>query len=542
MLWHLGRKDLHSKFVRFAQRRGNIIHFHTPNEKPENGYEYLKFHIGGHKQDKMTRNELEELRTLVSRVLCVPSEFIVVAGIEATNSILVTFMIPEGYSIILLDLGDKDKKYLESKGVDAVLYKEHIINCKDIDITAADESISKDKELNMLLEQNSKLRTDFEGLQIITLKREKELRLAHTKYEELVRQFNEQRIAVTGALILQYVEAAYQPEKMSLRNLALQNALKYFNHALKKVEALGYDAPLIGYLLDANTIVNRYIKVNYQAFIQSQQQQMIGKLRQDITVLSYERNKLAYCLRVGICNPVLSENEEFFMKWLSFLPIRIGLPGLPIGKVDMRSLHIESVIMTEIFAMMESYLSEKEKEILVQTYLPSSKDTKAFKESKIPLLEYLWQNECKLKRPDEVDFHLWMINLLIAIKRMDLADIWAQKANNILQNLGTSMGQNVPQQTGTTSQEQTSSKPGRARRASGQHTEAKSTTVLAEEMNERLKRMEERLERNVKLTEQVVLGPIDPYRNVYPYGYSKLGQESQYDWSKIYQSQVFNKK
>lgn len=77
----------------------------------------------------MNRNKLEELRALVSTVLCVPLEFIVVTDIEATNSILITFMIPEGYSNIIFELDDKDKEYLGSKGVDAVWCKEQKISC-----------------------------------------------------------------------------------------------------------------------------------------------------------------------------------------------------------------------------------------------------------------------------------------------------------------------------------------------------------------------------------------------------------------------------
>lgn len=34
MLWHSRRKDLHNKFVKFAKKRGNIVHFFAPNDKP----------------------------------------------------------------------------------------------------------------------------------------------------------------------------------------------------------------------------------------------------------------------------------------------------------------------------------------------------------------------------------------------------------------------------------------------------------------------------------------------------------------------------
>lgn len=93
----------------------------------ENGYEYVKFHIGG--KEKLDRNKLEELRMLVSRVICVPLSFIIVSGIEATNSILITFMVPEGYANVLSDLADKEKDYLGCKGVDAIWYNGCLINC-----------------------------------------------------------------------------------------------------------------------------------------------------------------------------------------------------------------------------------------------------------------------------------------------------------------------------------------------------------------------------------------------------------------------------
>jgi hypothetical protein len=77
----------------------------------------------------MNRHKLEELRTLVSNTLCIPLEFVIASGIEATNSIMVTFMVPEGYANLLSDLDNKDKEYLGSKGVDAIWYNEQLINC-----------------------------------------------------------------------------------------------------------------------------------------------------------------------------------------------------------------------------------------------------------------------------------------------------------------------------------------------------------------------------------------------------------------------------
>lgn len=77
----------------------------------------------------MNRNKLEELRMHVSHALCVPVEFVVASGIEATNSILVTFMVPEGYACHALELSSKDKEYLGSRGVDAIWYQGSLISC-----------------------------------------------------------------------------------------------------------------------------------------------------------------------------------------------------------------------------------------------------------------------------------------------------------------------------------------------------------------------------------------------------------------------------
>lgn len=77
----------------------------------------------------MNRHKLEELRMHVSVALCMPLELVIASGIEATNSILVTFMVPEGYANLFSDLDNKDKEYLGSKGVDAIWYNGQLINC-----------------------------------------------------------------------------------------------------------------------------------------------------------------------------------------------------------------------------------------------------------------------------------------------------------------------------------------------------------------------------------------------------------------------------
>lgn len=52
-------------------------------------------------------------------------------------------------------------------------------------------------------------------------------------------------------------------------------------------------------------------------------------------------------------------------------------------------------ILTGIFKTWQDTLSKEEKVILCNKFLPSSDSRKAFKESKLLLLEYLWLNYAK---------------------------------------------------------------------------------------------------------------------------------------------------
>ncbi|VDI16526.1 Hypothetical predicted protein [Mytilus galloprovincialis] len=249
MLWHTKRKDLYNKFVKFAKQRGNIVHFYSPSERPENGYEYVKFHIGG--KEKLNRHKLEQLRALVSFATCVPLDFVVVSGIEATNSILVTFMIPEGYAHVLSELNNKEKEYLGSQGVDAIWYNGELISCIDIEIGEVD-SIQKDEEIKLLLDQKVNLDIEVESLQIQVIELQRGLRKCQQQSQRIHTNARLQIATITASLIQQYMDVKHSTNALNLNDLAFKNATKHFTHILKKMEKLGYDTNLIMYLLDAN--------------------------------------------------------------------------------------------------------------------------------------------------------------------------------------------------------------------------------------------------------------------------------------------------
>ena len=79
----------------------------------ENGYRYLKFYIGGD-LSQMTGVRLEEFRLRVSRLLCIPLEFVFIAGIEPSNSLLLTFMLPENSVEIFINITQHNDQFVQT--------------------------------------------------------------------------------------------------------------------------------------------------------------------------------------------------------------------------------------------------------------------------------------------------------------------------------------------------------------------------------------------------------------------------------------------
>ena len=537
MLWHTRRKDLHNKFVKFAKKRGNIVHFFAPSDKPENGYEFIKFHISG--REKMDRHKLEELRMLVSYALCIPVEFVIANGIEATNSIMVTFMVPEGYANLFSDLDNKDKEYLGSKGVDAIWYNGQLINCIDVEATVDNESITKDEEVKILLDQKSKLDQDVESLQIQVLKLDQSLRQCQKNVAMVHEKSKNVILTTTSALIQTFVDMKHTPEALSLQAIALKNSIRYCSHVLRKIEAKGYDTDLIKSLVEANVVMTKTKMTSHHAWIETQQQQMINKLKQDLGVLRFERDKLAYFMNVGIDNPVLTENEEFFMRVLALdVPVQLNVTNTATTEISMKiqkepmdliALDKKKDLMAAIFRKWEHTLNETERQILIKKFVSPTFVQKSFKDTS--LLEYLWALRIKLN--PRADFLEWIINILVEIKRFGLFDDWI-KQYNLLVKAFTGEGEDIEH-------EDDAAGPGfNEKGRKGKHTKQRQAAIesptILEAMNETLKRIETMVERNVKMTERFTSG-IPEYNGFL--GKSVSGH--QYDLSKLFHSSSFPK-
>lgn len=86
----------------------------------ENGYKHLKFHIKGADLETYQKPELEKLRSMISSVLRVPPEFVIVSGIEPSNSLLITIMVLEDDAHRLLNLPPESLAIFTEMFVDSV--------------------------------------------------------------------------------------------------------------------------------------------------------------------------------------------------------------------------------------------------------------------------------------------------------------------------------------------------------------------------------------------------------------------------------------
>ncbi|XP_076105925.1 uncharacterized protein LOC143074274 [Mytilus galloprovincialis] len=119
MIWHIGRKDLYKGFVRFCEQLDNTLYFFEAPEKAEDEQEHVKFHVMGYK----CLTDLYKLRGAVSKILCCPERYVIIRGIEQSNSLWITFMIPDWCTDSLMCLSIKSWKVLVELTVDKLFIR-----------------------------------------------------------------------------------------------------------------------------------------------------------------------------------------------------------------------------------------------------------------------------------------------------------------------------------------------------------------------------------------------------------------------------------
>ena len=97
---------------------------------PANGYKYIQFHIEGKDFKEVKRSSLENIRRTAAGLMLVPQEFVVIAGIEPSSSLLITIMVPERFIKYFEAALHKEPAVLEltHQGIDIVRIDERVVN------------------------------------------------------------------------------------------------------------------------------------------------------------------------------------------------------------------------------------------------------------------------------------------------------------------------------------------------------------------------------------------------------------------------------
>lgn len=251
MLYKINRMDLFERVADYASRTlEEAIHFKPPAKEPANGYKYLQFHIEGKDVEKTyTKSSLQDLRATAAKIMGVPQQFIIIAGIEPSASLLITLMIPESFVKYLESALGRSEflKYLEILQVDTVLIDQTQWKVNGIEAKAIVPNRQQQRHSDIykkLLDVENKL----EESEIMCLKLKRRLKVKETENEGLGDPLK--------VFLIDMLYRAYSNRKVP--QLFKQSALSFYKFCLKQIEILGVNREvkeLIHNLLDAYGLV-----------------------------------------------------------------------------------------------------------------------------------------------------------------------------------------------------------------------------------------------------------------------------------------------
>lgn len=472
LLYKLGRMDLFDCAVDYAQRIGGVINFRKPPAEPVNGYQYVQFHIEGTDFTKYKRSSLEALRMRLVQLLFVPPEYVIIAGIEPSSSLIITFMIPVRFVKYLESAIEKrtPAKELTDLGIDMLRLNSKTVNLHGVEGAEIVET-----------EEQIKLKTVYEQLQTTTeILEDREIECL-----ELQRRLDEMKLMQenlnekTKAMLVKLMQTTHSTQ--TVPRLSNQSALAFFQYSLKLVKTLKYDKDVIDMLLDAQASVST-------ARWKDIQDMQLGALRIENQGL---RSQL---LLVQAANKRLQiwtvlDNKEVQKRLLENLMLSVAGVTQEIKKQI--EIQFNPVVM-EMLTVLSRMLSPEDKRKLVTTYVWPEDDelTKSMRKQDSVFLAGLLVKEMQLTGR-EVDFEEFIMRKLTDVKRIDLRDkfvhmLRSAKNSTVPPAEGAT---NKPQQTGAAKRYPTkSSKHGKYRK-SYQRTTSVTSTAARTNLDEQVQRL-----------------------------------------------------
>ncbi|XP_061188563.1 uncharacterized protein LOC133196720 isoform X2 [Saccostrea echinata] len=366
MLWILPRRDLQKKYVEFAESLDSSIHFVAPRETPENGYRYLKFHIRGKDLNTYGRSELERLRSMASDLLFVPKEFVIISGIEPSNSLVITIMVPEEFASTMLSSDPQRLSMLNEVSVSHIGLGGDMVWVQEVQPHTITDDNMEEETRNLMLRQNQMGR---------------ELENAHDKIATLTAKIEDddkkndrlQSMIYFLAVLIQQCDDVYT-NIMKARKLMEESALdpvdslqklcvfRNFRYRLEKVKKLGYDENTICDLLDAQAMIFRWQRHEQLEIRIAGVENENQDLQRRLAIVSFERDKLAYYHDIGVKDKVLSKRDEF-----AFWALRQNIP-LPIKIEERVDVEILEEAVDYAFRRLDKDISKEDLNILLEKF------------------------------------------------------------------------------------------------------------------------------------------------------------------------------
>lgn len=425
IVYKIGRKDLFERAVEYAQSLGDIIHFSSPPREPANGYRYVQFHIEGTDFRKYTRSSLDATRLTAARLMMVPPEFVIIAGIEPSSSLIITLMIPARF-VQYLEAASKKKmvaKELTKLGIDIVRINNTSINLHGVEGADVVET-EEQTELKTVYEQLKDTKGKLEDREIECLKLNRRLKAKEMECGSYYQ---------TRAMIDELLNIT--KFRNTAPTLFEQSALAFFRFCLKKVQQLQYDKDIIDMLLDAQTYVTT-IRI---------------KTAKDIyfnALLLENRDLKSQLFNLQVLNTKMEiwngfDTQEFQRR------LNKSLLEFLSGKIVVKQGIEFSPLALQILKELSNKLSASDKLSLVNAYKWPEDDelTTYMKKKDSILLAGLLCKEIQLNGGTAVDFDEFVMRKLTEAKRPDLHELFLQmKRSSTDTPRPASKGINRPQQ------------------------------------------------------------------------------------------------
>lgn len=403
MLWVLPRKDLQLKYVKFAESQKSSIHFIVPKDSPENGYEFLKFHIKGADLNKYGTGDMEKLRSKISKLLFVPPEFVIIAGIQPSQSLLITVMLLKDDAQRMLTLPPSSLAVLTEVHVDKVMIgnKTLLLSGEANSVTVPNPASSRmEEELENVLLRHKQKETELENAYITIF-----------KLQSLLAS-NSWLLHYIMVVLLQDCRDIYSKicaQKKLLENMFFNpvdelhktSVFAAFRHRLQKAKEHGYNEVIIYDLLDAQALVFQWHR-NERICVE------IERLKIELAYLAWEKEKLAYYHQVGVQDKIMSQRDEFFISAM--------IQNLPIPVLQNVEIHtqLSDECVEYVFHRLSQDVSEGELATLKKI---SKEQGKINSPAAASAYEYLMNS---WKEQKGVELHVFVQEVLaIPLKRLD---------------------------------------------------------------------------------------------------------------------------